>query len=106
CVGRGVREGDGLPARHDGGGALRAGDAVGSSVPVIELERCRSCGASIVWAFTASGKRMPVDADPDERGNLEIRSEEGTMFVDVVEPGAGTHRPHFATCPESNSWQR
>jgi hypothetical protein len=38
------------------------------------IRSCRSCGASIYWILTASGKRMPVDPD-------------GTS--------------HFATCPNA-----
>lgn len=35
---------------------------------------CRWCGGPVVWASTASGKSMPVDAEPDPRGNVVLVS--------------------------------
>ena len=31
-----------------------------------EYGTCRSCGAAILWAVTPNGKKMPLDAEPDE----------------------------------------
>lgn len=36
------------------------------------MATCKSCGAEIFWAVTQKGKRMPVDTEPREDGNLEI----------------------------------
>lgn len=63
---------------------------------------CRSCGASIVWAITAAGKRMPVDAAPSPAGNLVLEGD----AVRVV-PSADMfdkrprHTSHFVTCPQA-----
>jgi len=72
------------------------------------MSTCRSCGATIVWAITDSGKRMPVDAEPDPAGNLSIwESGEGWRVTVVPEEWDGLrYRPHFATCPDSESWRR
>ena len=44
---------------------------------------CRSCGETIVWCFTAKGRKMPVDVPMD---------------------GAPTSS-HFATCPHAGEWR-
>ena len=69
---------------------------------------CRSCGAAILWVETDSGKLMPVDLTPVEQGNLFVwQQEDGTWRCSVVEPSWGKrrHRPHFATCPDAESWR-
>lgn len=61
---------------------------------------CRSCGAQIIWAVTASGSKMPVDAEPVENGNLILRkteSESGPILVAIISPD-GDYVSHFATC--------
>ena len=59
----------------------------------LQISRCRSCGAEIVWMKTDLGKNIPVDAD------------------DVVDPEATVFDPdtmtsHFATCPDANKWRK
>lgn len=44
-----------------------------------DLGTCRSCGATVRWAETKTGKKMPLDAD-------------GTS--------------HFATCPDADQWRK
>lgn len=68
---------------------------------------CRSCGASIVWARTDSGRLMPVDREPSAQGRLVLRTEDGELHVRVAEENARgvRHRPHFATCPDADSWR-
>lgn len=52
---------------------------------------CRSCSAAIVWAKSAAGRPMPLDATPEKRV--------------VVENGVGrivdAYVSHFSTCPHS-----
>jgi hypothetical protein len=38
----------------------------------VNTARCRSCNAEIVWASTAQGKFMPVDAESVPDGNVEL----------------------------------
>jgi hypothetical protein len=78
------------------------------------VSTCRSCGAAIVWAQTAVGKRMPVDAEPVDGGNLVLV---------YPSPGAtplALHTPpeqqlfddppryvsHFSTCPHADQHRK
>lgn len=66
---------------------------------------CRSCPAPIEWAISEkSGKKLPLDFDPVEPGEGNIRvvfvMENGTPIVRYV-PG-GDRISHFATCPEAS----
>ncbi len=46
------------------------------------LQKCRSCGASIVWLRTRLGKAIPYDVLPvDDKGQQTVT--------------------HFATCPHA-----
>ena len=67
---------------------------------------CRSCGAPIIWALTDNDRQMPVDEQPDPRGNLMLVRRGTAVYVKVVQPGEGNHRPHFATCTEADEWRR
>lgn len=84
-----------------------------------EHERCRSCGAQVIWALHTSGKPSPFDAEPHDDGEWEILYRRGeTPTVVHVQPGQlqigqGTgdgyashlHRPHWATCPQADQWR-
>ncbi len=72
--------------------------------------RCSSCGAVIWWGFTSKGKRMPLDAQPAEDGNVVVDWPGGLLpspsaapHVRVLRKGedAGDvprYRSHFVTC--------
>lgn len=66
---------------------------------------CRSCGATILWAKTDTGKSMPLDAEPDSAGNVLLyRTPRGLQAVVMgktvaPDPRASVHQSHFATCP-------
>lgn len=49
-----------------------------------KIERCKSCGAAIVWGVTKNGKRCPYN---------------------VVGMQA-TEQSHFETCPQSRGWSQ
>jgi hypothetical protein len=80
------------------------------------VSTCRTCRASIMWAFTTSGKRIPVDADPVPDGNLALLP--STMLGQdptaiVVAPGAQLlgddgvrYVSHFVTCPYADQHRR
>lgn len=77
------------------------------------MSRCRSCRRGIRWAFTANGKRMPLDADPHPDGNVVLEDgDSGQPIAVVCAPGdpwlaAGpTYMPHWASCPQAKSWKR
>lgn len=61
---------------------------------------CRSCGAAIVWAVTAAGKRMPLDAKPERRLVREGRQEPPLVVV------TDTYTSHFATCPNADQHRK
>lgn len=64
----------------------------------VEIKRCRSCKAPIVWMRTRRGKNVPVDADTVDEAEHD---EEGRpMFV------YGTHVAHFTTCPNAAQHRR
>jgi hypothetical protein len=44
---------------------------------------CRGCGVRIEWYITPSGKKMPLDVDPE-----------------------GNCCPHFANCPDAESFRK
>lgn len=84
--------------------------------------QCRSCKEPVVWVETEAtdtkpGRRMPLDADPDDRtralvvddGNLVFTSNTtgaGVPIVRYVPKGAGRHRSHFASCKQAGSWRK
>jgi hypothetical protein len=90
--------------------------------PVHEPKKCRSCGTAIFWAQNdATGKSMPVDAEPSENGNVQLYDRGGSIVARVL--GAeraqrirdaawalnGTHTlrtSHFATCAQADQWRK
>lgn len=83
--------------------------------------KCRSCGAAIFWGLTERGKRIPLNAEPDNaKGNMVISF---WTQIDEGKPGevtnfhvraAGTlldakqtrYLSHFVSCPEAKRWRR
>ncbi|MFF0510982.1 hypothetical protein [Streptomyces sp. NPDC004250] len=67
---------------------------------------CPSCLAEIRWAITERGRRQPVNAAPDDRGNLAVYTDgTGTLRARVLtkdRPALEHHEwramPHVATC--------
>lgn len=78
------------------------------------MASCRSCGARIIWALTPTGKRMPIDAEPVDGGNIILHQpvERGgsptcTVVGKRVQPSlfgddGPRHTSHFATCPNAS----
>jgi len=60
----------------------------------LQLTKCRSCQAGIVWLKTKSGKNMPVDADTWKQGDPHL-----------FNPDIG-HISHFATCPNADDHRK
>lgn len=81
-------------------------------------EKCRSCGAPILWAITNRGKRIPLDAEPTFRGNMVVEAksveQNGHMVeqlhANVVSPlfdsKQNRYMPHHASCPDAKRWRR
>lgn len=84
------------------------------------MAECRSCSAQIIWAQSAtSDKRMPLDAEPVDDGNvvLELRGHAADPLYRVLtkkEKAQQTifdepqlrYKSHFATCPQDKQWRR
>ncbi|MFJ2629626.1 hypothetical protein ACIO6T_41305 [Streptomyces sp. NPDC087532] len=83
------------------------------------ITACKRCRALICWALTtANGRRQPIDAAPDEKGNLAVTSGvDGLLYVRSLtkthpepRPGEWQAMPHHATCtappPRRSSTQR
>lgn len=73
------------------------------------VSKCKSCGAGMILATVASGKRSPFDVAPTPDGMWGIddrtnppRAEKIDRTVDD-RPG---HHSHFATCPDAKAWRR
>lgn len=82
-----------------------------------EQAKCSSCGAAIIWAVMPSGKRMPLDAEPDQgKGCIRViplgdGSVRGEILKDVELQDAATALvplfvSHFATCPNAKAHRK
>jgi hypothetical protein len=77
------------------------------------IEACRSCKAPVVWGVTTkNGATMPVDAEPVDDGNIELRPGahgKGAVATVLTGPsllGGPLRKSHFATCPDAEEWRR
>lgn len=63
----------------------------------LKESECWSCGAPIIWCTTASGKRMPLNPEPQQ-----------LVVLDSAERGhvRDCYVPHFATCPHASAHRR
>lgn len=72
---------------------------------------CKDCGQTIRWVFTEKLRRMALDPDPNERGNVVIvRSDfQGNEHCKVIKKGedatTALYMPHKATCPALHARQ-
>lgn len=83
------------------------------------MSACRGCGAPILWVRTTHGNLMPLDAEPDPDGNVELVDRDGQAVTDPTDQRAltavvhaqpsmlGGRRwmPHHATCPEADQFR-
>jgi hypothetical protein len=61
------------------------------------MSKCKSCGAEIIWAKTAKGKKMPFDAIPKK---VWVVTHLGDAFL------SDSYTPHWATCPDANKHRK
>ena len=68
----------------------------------------------MIWCLTEQGRKMPIDPDPVEGGNV-IKlwiDPDGNKVIRVLGKGETTETPrkryvsHFATCPDSDQHRR
>lgn len=62
----------------------------------------------MTWARTEAGKRIPLDPDEVEDGNVVVVSPRGAAetVVRIVAKGQGHFRSHFSSCPQARNWRR
>lgn len=72
--------------------------------------KCKSCHRPMRWVITNRGRKMPVDFDPHEDGNVVVnqndRAEVYGATPTVVPDGSTLHFSHFATCPNAAEHRR
>lgn len=73
---------------------------------------CRYCGEPVVWALTKTGKRMPVDPQPDPAGNVVLTTTTGSLSETPLALVLGSadqraevnpddlHTSHMQTCQQ------
>ena len=80
---------------------------------------CRTCSASVLFVPNTTGKRPPLDVEPNrERGNVAVvnlgRVEDpieiqvvlaGDTLEAVRASGRRLYLSHFATCPDGDKWR-
>jgi hypothetical protein len=70
---------------------------------------CRSCRARISFARLRSGRTLPIDWEPAANGTVwfDIEQDQWLLITrDQPAPtGAATYLPHFATCPDADTWR-
>lgn len=76
------------------------------SDPAVERHKgtCGSCGATVIWAVSYGGSKIPFNAEPDElAGNITLTvDEQGLVHATVLQHGARQpplYTSHFVDCP-------
>jgi hypothetical protein len=62
---------------------------------------CSACGAPLLWAVGANGKRQPLNAEPRPDGNIWLDGEGLAHYRSRATPipeGASRYTSHFANC--------
>jgi hypothetical protein len=76
-----------------------------------EIAACGSCQAPIIWATSTGGRPMPVDAEPDASGTVELSQygEHAGPAATILRPpvlrrrqraGAVLRKAHHQTCSQ------
>jgi len=60
--------------------------------------KCRWCGKPMKWADTEKGKKIPLDPDPVDNGNIELVNGIARVVGQSDNPADIRHISHFATC--------
>lgn len=82
-----------------------------------EPAKCRSCQADVWWVqWPSSGKKMPVDSEPDMRpppkgGNLVLTKRGDQLLVEKYDPAKhdakrNRYTSHFSTCPNADQHRK
>lgn len=67
---------------------------------------CNRCDRQVIWAVTRNDKRMAIDPQPFEDGNVELVREGGVLRAHVIGrqaalnfDGTARYKPHVAVSP-------
>ncbi len=76
-----------------------------------ERAKCRSCGAEIIWVKTANQRLMPLNAEPDPKGNLILLNGVPTLvqrdlYDKPLEEQGPRYTSHFVTCPDADKFRK
>lgn len=89
--------------------------------PHLADQPCRSCRAPMRWVSMTSGKRNPLDVEPNPMGNvlivehtneagepwrLGVVLHNGDLLDELRELGVPLYTSHFATCPDADEHRR
>lgn len=79
-------------------------------------QRCRACGAPLIWARHAATRKLaPLDARPNRyRGNIMLDTTErtytilsrGEVAALATEDRVRLRTSHYATCPDAAAFRR
>lgn len=75
------------------------------------MAKCQTCQAPIEWAKSAAtGKAMPLDAEPVPDGNIVINSRGEAVVLKKGEeakllPETPRFRSHYSTCKQADAWR-
>ena len=69
-----------------------------------DIRHCQTCHQPILWAYTTSDRKIPVNAETDPNGSILItRRYDGQLLATYTGPTTTRpptrRRPHLATCP-------
>lgn len=75
------------------------------------VEDCNHCGQLIMWLWTETGGRMPVDAQPSPRGNVMrgpgharvLNRQQAEIWRNA---GNGLYLHHVVSCPYARHWHK
>ncbi len=68
---------------------------------------CSTCNAPVLWVWTALGKKMPLDAEPNERGNIGLDAHGFAVVLDMFSASdVVRYTSHFASCPQAAQHRR
>ena len=60
-------------------------------------DKCKSCGAEIIWKLTGGGKRIPLDAKSEKRF---------VIWFNGIATLYDTYQTHFVTCPDAKEHRK
>lgn len=66
------------------------------------MSKCKSCGADIRFMRTEGGAMMPIDVEPNEKGNLVIDGNKVAFAKENTPRYRPRYQSHFVSCPNAD----